>query len=64
MPATCRTLLAGGKIFFRGWLEDQSIPILLTLKPVQVRSQEVPQGAVPDRGEAVQLSDDARQEQR
>ena len=50
--------------FFRGWLEDQSIPILLTLKPVQVRSQEVPQGAVPDRGEAVQLSDDARQEQR
>ena len=50
--------------FFRDWLEDQPIPIFLTLKPVQVRSQEVPQGAVPDRGEAVQLSDDARQEQR
>ena len=61
MPATCRTLLAGEKIFFvAGW----KIPIFLTLKPVQVRSQEVPQGAVPDRGEAVQLSDDARQEQR
>ena len=65
MPATCRTLLAGENIFFLGWLEEEiSIPIFLTLKPDQVRSQEVPQGAVPDRGEAVQLSDDARQEQR
>ena len=49
---------------FFSWLVGRSFPIFLPLKPVQVRGQEVPQGAVPDRGEAVQLSDDARQEQR